>query len=291
MDDAKNPPRRRRLDHTVSTSTASFSARLAAVGPYFPRPVESQGEFAWFMAMGNLRARNATTALGLVWWVLNPLLLGGVYYLVFGVILDVSRDLGHLLSGMFVFYFTSTALTGGANAIVSNSRLLANIRFPRLVLPSVSVIEASVGFLASLPALYAILLVTEGTLPSFRQIWILPIAFAFQIMFNLGLASLAGRIAVPFRDVNNLIPYLLRLWLYLSPIIYSADLLLDRAPELEQIYNLNPMVSFLSLYRSALLGSPFEPQFVIGAAVWAFVIMTLGVVSFIAFEGKMARYL
>ena len=63
------------------------------------------------MAMGNLRSRNASTALGLVWWVLNPLLMGLVYYVVFGIILDVSRDLSYLLSGIFVFYYTSTSVS------------------------------------------------------------------------------------------------------------------------------------------------------------------------------------
>ncbi|MCH7670500.1 MAG: hypothetical protein IIC71_15060, partial [Acidobacteria bacterium] len=110
-------------------------------------------EFAWYLAMGNLKARNASTVLGLFWWVLNPLLLGLVYVLVFGVILkrdtssapDAIPFVAWLLSGIFPFYFTQTALTGGVNSIVSNSKLLANVNFPRLVMPISSLIEAFVG--------------------------------------------------------------------------------------------------------------------------------------------------
>ena len=71
LGDTNNQPRRLRLHSIVSTTT--FSARVGAVGPYF-RDLWGRREFAWFMAMGNLRARNASTALGLVWWVINPLL-------------------------------------------------------------------------------------------------------------------------------------------------------------------------------------------------------------------------
>ena len=109
------------------------------------------------MAMGNLRSRNASTALGLVWWVLNPLLMGLVYYVVFGCILGVSRDLSYLLSGIFVFYYTSTVRDSGANSIILNTRLLVNLQFPRLIMPITALIESAVGFLVSIPALYLII--------------------------------------------------------------------------------------------------------------------------------------
>ena len=91
----------------------------------------SRREFAWYLAIGNLKARNASTALGLFWWVLNPLLLGLVYFLVFGVIFGDSRPddyIAYLLAGMFAFHFTSQSMTGGANSILQNSKLLVNLK-------------------------------------------------------------------------------------------------------------------------------------------------------------------
>ena len=123
----------------------------------------SRREFAWYLAMGNLKARNASTALGLLWWVLNPVLLGAVYWFVFGLLFnrDVKEFGGldfvvYLLSGMFPFYFTQTAMTGGVNSIVNNTQLLANLHFPRAVLPIAALLEGFVGFLTSVLAFFII---------------------------------------------------------------------------------------------------------------------------------------
>ena len=242
------------------------------------------------MAMGNLKARNASTTLGLMWWVLNPLLLGMVYWLVFGVIIRTSRDLDFLLSGMFVFYFTSTSLTGGANSIISNGKLLANLSFPRMILPITAIVEGSVGFLASLVALYVIIGPT-GTWPKLSMLWLFPIAFSIHVLFNLGLAALAARIAVPFRDVNNVLPYLIRLWLYLSPIIYGLDFVDRLSAPWDTIYYFNPMVPLLAMYRAVLIGSELTAFDIWASVAWAVVLSSAAILSFVRFEGRIARYL
>jgi teichoic acid transport system permease protein len=243
------------------------------------------------MAMGNLKSRNASTTLGLFWWVLNPLLLGGVYYLVFGIILDVSRDLSYLLSGMFVFYYTATSMTGGANSIISNSRLLVNLSFPRLIMPIVAVTEAGVGFLASIPALYLIIGPSSGIWPGIEILWVFPIAFAIQSVFNLGLAAITARIAVPFRDINNLLPYVNRIWLYLSPIIIPARFIDGLVAPWDTLFNLNPLVPIIGLYRTALLGYPFETWMLFAGLAWAIGLGVIAIAAFVKYEGKMARYL
>jgi len=279
----------------MTVSTPRFGT-IAAAGGYLQKLWERR-EFAWYLAMGNLKARNASTGLGLLWWVLNPLLLGAVYYIVFGIIVPVGRDLAYLLSGMFVFYYTTTSVTGGANSILSNARLLVNVSFPRLILPVVAIIEAGVGFLASAVALYVIigpiqlLFTGEATWPSLTTAWLLPIIFVIHTVFNLGLAALAGRVAVPFRDVNNLIPYLLRLWLYLSPIIYGPAFIARLEEPWTTIYRLNPMFSLLGVYRTALLGYPFVPSELFWSVVWAVGLGVVAITSFVKYEGRMARYL
>jgi teichoic acid transport system permease protein len=248
-------------------------------------------EFAWYMAMGNLKARNASTALGLFWWVLNPLLLGAVYFIVFGIVLGVSRDLSYLLSGMFVFYYTSTALTGGANSIISNSRLLVNLSFPRLIMPIVAITEAGVGFLASIPALYLIIGPSQGDWPGIEMFWLFPVIFVIHTVFNLGLAAITARIAVPFRDINNLLPYVNRIWLYLSPIIIPASFVTDLTSPWDTLFNLNPLVPIIGLYRTALLGYAFESWMLTAALAWAVGLAVVAVAAFVKYEGRMARYL
>lgn len=247
--------------------------------------------------MGNLKARNASTVLGLFWWVLNPLLLGLVYYLVFGVLFAGGNRpddyIAYLLSGMFVFHFTNQSMTGGANAILQNAKLLANLKFPRLVLLISSLIESSVGFLASLFVFYAIAWPTVGAHPS-RYLLLLVVVFPIHILFNLGLSAIVARLAVPFRDINNFIPYINRLWLYLSPVIWPLSFLDNASPTMRTLVELNPMFHLIELYRTALIGYPtypFQLEDLLISLAWAVGTFVVGVAGFIRYETRMVRYL
>jgi len=244
--------------------------------------------------MGNLKARNASTSLGLVWWMLNPLIMAAVYFLVFGVILGGRRGepqfIAWLLSGVFAFNYTATAMTSGANSILANRRLLVNIRFPRLILPISAVIETGVGFLMSIAVYYLIVWPADGVSPGVTLLW-LPAAVALHTVFNLGLAGWTARLAIPFRDINNLIPHLTRLWLYLSPIIWPLSFLRDRGGLVEDLAVLNPMYGSLSFYRMALMGRDLETGAFVLALLWTVVIGGGGILSFVRHEGNMVRHL
>lgn len=260
----------------------------------YTRDLWERREFVWFLAVGNLRARNASTALGLLWWVIDPILLGMVYYLVFGVILKTSRGdstfIAYLLSGMFPFYYTRASLQGGANSITQNARMLVNLRFPRLILPLAALIEGLVGFLSSVLIFIVVVGPIADVYPGKGMLVFIP-TLIIHTMFNLGLGALFARVAVPFRDIGNVIPYVLRIWLYVSPIIWTLDFL-DRAPEsAQQALRFNPMYHFLSLYRTALEGSAFEPASAVIATVWAVSVFVIGVGLFVRAERTMVRYL
>lgn len=257
----------------------------------------SRREFAWYLAMGNLKARNASTMLGLFWWVLNPVLLGAVYWFVFGLLFNRGEEefggpfVIYLLSGMFPFYFTQTAMTGGVNSIVNNTQLLANLHFPRAVLPIAALIEGTVGFLTSLIAFFLIVGPTHGVWPTLDIVWLLPI-LVIHVIFNLGLSMFVARLAVPFRDLNNLVPYLTRMWLYLSPILYGQATI-DKAPAWARtVAEINPLVPILRLYRHALAGIPTDlPEAFLAAGLWSVAIFAVGAIWFVKYEGRMARYL
>ena len=259
----------------------------------YVRELARRREFIVALGLGNLKARNANTTLGLAWWVLNPLLLGGVYFLVFGIIFGSRRPEGfltYLLTGIFVFHFTSQAMTGGANSIIQNARLLSNLRFPRLLLPISALLESTVGFLVSLGVLLTIALATGHGELTYRIIY-LPAVLIIHLAFNLGLGALTARLAVPFRDINNLIPYINRIWLYLSPIIWPLSFL-DSAPAtMRTIIEVNPMFSIIGLYRSVLLGTPVHAQHLIAGSIWSVAVLIVGVGLFARYEGHMVRYL
>ena len=247
-------------------------------------------EFAIYLGFGSFSAKNATTALGLIWWVLNPLLLGGVYFLIFGLIFGnrTSDFLVYLMAGMFVFQFSAQALSGGAHSIIQNAKLLENIRFPRLILPISKIVESAIGFVASLGVLVIIALFAGESVLN-GPLWILLIAFPMQVMFNVGLAAFGARLAVPFRDITNVIPYFTRIWLYLSPIIWTLDRLEGMGDTVLFFVELNPMYHLLALYRAGLLGYPLDwanaGQFAISMAI----VFLLGVGMFVRYEKFIVR--
>lgn len=272
------------------------SSRVERASDYL-RELWRRREFTFALGLGNLKARNASTSLGLFWWVLNPMLLGAVYFFVFGIIFGGNRPddfLIYLLSGMFVFHFTSQSMTGGANSIIQNAKLLANLRFPRLLLPISTLIEALVGFVASLGVLAAMVLIFQIVLD--RQYFTLALIFlpavvALQVVFNLGLGAITARLAVPFRDINNLLPYVNRIWLYVSPVIWPLSFLDNASPTIQRMVTWNPMFDIIGLYRTVLLGYPFDGVQLLGAILWTAAIGILGVTFFVRYEGHMVRHL
>jgi teichoic acid transport system permease protein len=251
--------------------------------------------FAWYLAMGNIRARHSSTTLGLLWWMVDPLLLGGLFLLVFGVILKTSRGdpnyIGFLLSGLFAFNFTRDAMTSGAGAITTNSQLIATQYFPRMLLPLSAIIEGGVELLFSMIPFFLIVGTTHGDWPRARIVVLVP-AFLLHTMFNLGLSLILAQLVIPFRDIGNIAGYAARFWMYLSPVIYPIDDRLANAPHaVVTILSINPLAAILGLYRGALLGREIRPYYWWSSAAWAVGILVLGVVTFRRVEGKLARYL
>lgn len=273
---------------------------MPAPKPAYVRDVErsylselwERRDFARFLAWGNVRSANSSTALGIVWWVVNPLLLGMVYLLIFGVVLQTSRGepdyIAYLLTGMFVFYYTRQSVSSGATSVVGNIRLLSNLNMPKLVMPIASLIQAMVGFGFSLVVVFVVSAIYSDIYPTVQVFYLVP-AFLIQTIMNLGLATLFGRIAVRMRDITNIIPYLLRIWLYLSPIIWPLSFFEQLEPRLQAIFKLNPLFNVIGMYRSAILGYPIEMEHLVASTIWAVAVAAVGLTVFIKSERTMLR--
>ncbi|HEX2280867.1 MAG TPA: hypothetical protein VHG52_03795, partial [Thermomicrobiales bacterium] len=149
-------------------TTTSHEARVGQWGPLaYVKELWARRHFVLYLGMSRIKSRNANTALGLFWWLINPLLLGMVYFLVFGVILArrPPEFIPYLLTGLFAFHFTNGAATGGARSITAGHNLMMSVVFPRLILPLATLLETLAGFLASLVLLVPlVILLTPVTL-------------------------------------------------------------------------------------------------------------------------------
>lgn len=188
---------------------------------------------------------------------MTPLLDAAVYYLIFGVLLSTRRGvhnyIAFLVIGVFVFRFIHNSIVAGARAISGNSGLLRALHFPRIVLPLAATLVSGRQLLASLIVLVPIV-ITTGEQPTARWLLLLP-ALLLQGLFCAGLACITARVGAGLPDLAQIVPFVLRIWLYLSGIFYSIDALARTYGNgwIRQLLASNPAAIFVDLARDALL--------------------------------------
>ena len=219
--------------------------------------------FAVAMPMEQVRSTHQNTLLGNVWHLANPVLSVAVYFLVFGVFLDVSRGIDNYLLwltvGVFAYGLTSRSVQTGATSIPANQGLMRSMRFPRALLPVSSVIADLLTFGFQLAVICGVAIVTGQGLS--RNLLALPVIIAVHSALNLGGAFIAARLNDSYRDVQQLIPFFFRLLMYLSGVMFPVRQFLENEnanPTIQRIIGLNPMVQILDLYRWVFLGTPVD---------------------------------
>lgn len=247
-------------------------------------------EFAAALAAGELRSENMDTALGSVWHLLNPLLLVAVYYLIFGVMLEVDRDVDNFIAfltiGVFTFHYTQKSVIGGAKSIISRLGLLRSIAFPRAVLPMATVGAQTLAFV---PAVGVILLITLLTGESVHPTWpVIGAVFALQAVFNLGAVFLVARLTEGFHDVQQILPYLFRILFYVSGILYPVSTFVTD-PGYRLLFDFNPMYVFPTLVRGPLLEGSLDLRLAAIAVGWTVVMVVVGFVAFRRAEHRYGR--
>ena len=255
-------------------------------------------EFAITVPMGELRAQNQDTSLGQLWHLLNPMLLIGIYYFVFGIVLDIEGRGGvddylpFLIVGIITFNYTRSSAQSGARMIVKNRRLVQSINFPRAILPVSSIVSETISHLYAIPVMLVLLLSTnfldEATVfPSLWWLLLIPIV-VLQALFNLGIAMAVARFAFHFRDVQNFMPYLLRLWFYMSGVLYPIGPLIE-TDWLRGLLYANPAWSIIEIARDALLYERMVGWVWALAIGWTFVTLIFGFWYFRRAESEYGR--
>jgi teichoic acid transport system permease protein len=249
----------------------------------------SRREFAYTVAFGELKAQNQNTVLGSVWHVLNPLMLAGVYFLIFGIIMGARGGIENypafLIIGIITFQYTQKVVMAGTRAVVANVSLMQSISFPRALLPAAGIIQETFAQATAVAAMLVIVMLT-GVLPSFTWLFIVPIVVV-QALFNFGLSLLAARATFHFRDVQQFLPYLMRIWFYMSGIFFSVEFVRERAGETAAfLFELNPAYAFIELTREAVMYGGTRGDLWLIAGVWTLVAFVGGVLYFRASENE-----
>lgn len=253
----------------------------------YARTLWARRAFAWELSRCELRAQHLDTLFGRLWLLLNPILLASVYFVLVDILRGGTRGgefFARLVAGLFAFIFVQHALQHGIRSVVNAGGLILNTSFPRVLLPLSSVITAFRRFAATLP-IYAAVHLAVGLPLRPEHLWAIPV-LALLVPLAAGLAIAVAAIQVYLRDLHTALPYVVRAWLYLSPVLYLADEIPER---FDVVLVLNPLAPLLVAWTDVVVGgrAPAAADLALGAG-WAMVLLVAGAHLFLSREREFA---
>jgi lipopolysaccharide transport system permease protein len=233
------------------------------------------------LARRDLTVRYKQSAIGALWAILQPLLLGLVFSVFLGNLANVPSGNGvrypvFALSGMVMWLFFANAMSLASQSTVANAQLISKVYFPRVIIPIAAVIQPAFDFMLALLVVFAALAVYGVDIGP--QILLLPLLMPLALAVALGLGLWLSALHVRYRDVQVLVPFVIQIGLFVTPILYPFDLVPEN---LQPLYALNPMVGVLELYRWMLFdGSDWPGAIVLIPVAAAIVLLVSGALFF-----------
>jgi teichoic acid transport system permease protein len=259
---------------------------LPPLRPYV-RELWKRRHFAAELSRANMRAANTRTFFGQIWLVLNPLLLACVYYVLTQILSHHAGGLAfmaHLVAGIFAYYYVSGTISTGASSVTGSGALISNIAFPRLLMPLAALRTGFFRFLPTVPV-YLVLHVAAGQPLSWKMLLGLYFLGCLTLL-GAGLAAVFAAAQVYFRDVSSFLPYLLRIWLYMSPVIWFPEQVPARIAPLMRF---NPLYSMLGGWTDLVVRSDVPALHIwVTSAAWAGVVGAVGCLFFVSREREFA---
>lgn len=206
------------------------------------------------LVVRDIKVRYRHSALGMVWTVLNPLLMMVVITIVFSTLFkqDIPNFPIYYLSGSLIFSFNSESTTTALNSIISNASLIKKVYIPKYLFPLSNVLSGLVNLGFSLIAMFIVMLITGA--PFHATLLLLPIPIFYTFLFATGLGILLSAVTVYFRDIAHFYSVFILAWTYFTPVFYPVDILPESAIKLMQC---NPMYHFVTYMRDLVLYGTF----------------------------------
>ena len=248
------------------------------------RAVWEYRELLYFLVWRDVKVRYKQTLLGVLWVVLQPVISMVIFTLLFGRLLQVPS--GEVPYPIFAYaallpwnYFASS-LTRSSTSLVGSAHLITKVYFPRLVIPISGVLSGLVDFAVAFLVLI-VLMVWYGIVPTLATL-LLPAFLLLALITALGFGMWLAALNVRYRDVNYIVPFLVQIWMYATPVVYASTLIPERY---RFLLGLNPMTGVVEGFRWALLGNRLAdaaapgPLFAVSVAI-SLVVLVSGAVFF-----------
>lgn len=251
-------------------------------------------ELFYILAWRDVAVRYKQTVAGAAWAVVQPLMSMVIMTVIFGKIAGLPSEGGApypimVFAAMLPWQFFSNSLSSASQSIVANANLISKVYFPRLIIPTSSVVVSFIDFLVAGSVLFAMMLWFQFW-PTWRVLT-LPLFVALAILAALGPGLIITALTVRYRDFRFIIPFIVQFGLYISPVAYSSTVVREKLGEqLFILYSLNPLVGVIDGFRWALLGGEsnlYWPGFLTSVLLTA-VLCVLGLRYFRSTERKFA---
>jgi lipopolysaccharide transport system permease protein len=244
----------------------------------------------FFLVRRDLMLRFQQTVIGFLWIILQPLILMLIFSVVFGILIRVPTNgipyTIFFLSAFVVWQFFTQVVNNSANSLVGNIGVILKSYFPRLILPLSTIAAALVDFLVSFVVLLFFLLL-DGNYPITIRYLYLPLLLLLTTLFASGVGMLFGALMVVFRDMKNLLAFIMMIWMYVTPLMYPISIVPEKY---QMIFYLNPLTSLVDSYRWVFLNQGELPK--LGYLLISFVVASVtwfcGAIAFRAMENKIA---
>ncbi|MCT7354969.1 ABC transporter permease [Streptomyces sp. 15-116A] len=286
---------------TAAELAAKYGLSVSGARPSlieYVRQLWGRRHFILAFSQAKLTAQYSQAKLGQLWQVATPLLNAAVYFFIFGLLLGANRGIPSdvyvpfLVTGVFVFTFTQSSVLAGVRAISGNLGLVRALHFPRASLPVSFALQQLQQLLFSMIVLVVVMLAFRS-FPDWSWLLVVP-ALLLQFVFNTGLALIFARMGSKTPDLAQLMPFVLRTWMYASGVMFSIPAMLadkDVPGWLSDVLQWNPAAVYMDLVRFAMIDE-YDSSY-LPPHIWAFAVgwaLLAGVVGFIYFWKAEERY-
>ncbi len=214
-------------------------------------------ELLYFLTWRDVKVRYKQTGLGVAWAILQPLLTMLIFTVFFGRLAGVPSDnIPYPLfafAGLLPWTLFANAISTSGNSLVGSANLITKVYFPRLIIPGAAVaaglVDFAIGFM-----IMVLLMIYYGVGISWHLV-MFPGVVVLTTLLAVGVGMWLSALNVKYRDIRFALPFLIQLWMFVSPVIYPASFL---PPKLRWVLSLNPMTGIIEGYRSSLFGLPFK---------------------------------
>jgi lipopolysaccharide transport system permease protein len=243
------------------------------------RELFTHRELLYYFIWRDIKVRYKQTGLGIAWAIIQPLFAMMIFTVIFGKLAKIpSEGIPYPLfsyAAILPWTLFSEGLTRSTTSMTSNANIMTKVYFPRLILPIAGILSPLIDFFIAFIILIFLMLI-YGFMPSINILF-LPAFLLLLLLTSLSVGLWLSSLNVQYRDFQYTLPFLIQLWLYSSPIVYSSNLI---PAKYQTIYGFNPMAGVIEGFRWLLLGTPPPNQMILFSAFVVIVLLVSGIFYF-----------